>query len=466
MTARDSINAAIRAELTKRGYKIPDMAYTIISDCDDWYRARETDAHRRKTVSGVDYTLERMGFGRRVAADDANLCEVIEVNPGEGAYDFVQDILRRNRFNTQYRKQLELTAAEGTVAAYVRLEGADVYSDGSLRGGDIRINYVEAGCFCPLTVEDDVVTEAAFWGYDYRMTRHVTEMVICTKDDNGLYHYIVRAYDEAGNRIPERDDDVTLGEVRPFAVMHTAQVNTFDGMQGFGFPKLAMVIPVLQGLDSAFTALLGDIDQSEKITLINELLCKFDDSGNPITPGEQMKRRFVMLGEKLPDQQDLVHEITPAIRADEFKNTIELLLSVLSQQFGFGTKKYSFDSNTNSMVTATQYIGERQDMLQELNRQRHCAREYITDLVHALLWFGVKYQGHNFALDDEVLIDFDDSYIENKADRLESIRQDVINGIGGAYVRQQYLMQKYNLDEAEAAKWAANDDGLEPETED
>jgi 3',5'-cyclic AMP phosphodiesterase CpdA len=49
-------------------------------------------------------------------------------------------------------------------------------------------------------------------------------------------------------------------------------------------------------------------------------------------------------------------------------------------------------------------------------------------------------------------------YIVNKAEELESTRADVIAGIGGAYVRKLYLMQKYNLDEKEAAKWAAADD--------
>jgi hypothetical protein len=97
-------------------------------------------------------------------------------------------------------------------------------------------------------------------------------------------------------------------------------------------------------------------------------------------------------------------------------------------------------------------------MLQELNRQRHEAKEYIAGIVHAILWFANTYQGGSCDENAEVLIEFDDSYIVNKAEELESTRADVIAGIGGAYVKKLYLMQKYNLGEKEAAKWAAADD--------
>ena len=452
--------AAIRNMLRDMGYAINESAYSIIETCDDWYRARATDAHKRYRVNGDEYQLERMGFGERAASDDANLCEVIEINAGEenqAQFEFVNGVLKDNRFDTQYRKQLELTAAEGTVACYVWIEDADLYENGSVQGGKIRLNYTDALGFVPLTVKNDEVIEAAFVGEDYVGTEIEHTAVVCLRID-GVYRYFIRVFDKNGELIPAKSQDVQLGEVKPFAVMRTAQVNTLDNMEGFGKPKLFRAIPILYGLDAAFTAMTGDLEASEKITLINEILCKFDDKGTPITPNEQMKRQFVMLGEKLPQSNDVIHEINPEIRVGVFKETIEFLLNLLSQQFGYGTKKYSFDQTTGALMTATQYIGERQDMLQELNRQRHEAQEYITGIVRAILWFANTYQGGSWDENAEVLIEFDDSYITNKAEELESTRADVIAGIGGAYVRKLYLMQKYNLDEKEAAKWAAADD--------
>ncbi len=461
--------AAIRNMLRDMGYTINTGAYSIIKTCDDWYRSKATDMHRRFRVNGDEYQLKRMGFGKRAAADDANLCEVIEINAGgeqQAQFEFINDVLKANRFDVQYRRQLELVAAEGTAACYVWIEDADVYDDGSVRGGAIRLNYVNALGFIPLTVKNGEVVEAAFVGQKYVGTDVEHTAVICLRVD-GVYCYFIRIFDKDGQMIPEKSQDVQLGGVKPFAVMRTAQVNTMDNMEGFGFPKLFDVIPILYGLDAAFTALTGDLEASEKITLINELLCEFDDNGKAITPNEQMKRQFVLLGEKLPQDKEVVHEINPEIRIDVFKQTIEFLLNLLSQQFGYGTKKYSFDQTTGALMTATQYIGERQDMMQELNRQRHEAEEYITGIVRAALWFANTYQGGGWDENADVLIEFDDSYITDRAAELESTRQDVLAGIGGAYVRKLYLMQKYNLDEEEAAKWAAADDpDAEQETED
>lgn len=449
------------------GYQVNTAAHNIIQTCDDWYKARPTDAHKRITVNGEHYQMERMGFGRRVAADDANLCEVIEINAGgdNGAqFDFVNATLAENKFDTQYRRQLELTAAEGTAAAYVWLDGAELYSDGSVKGGSIRLNYTDALGFLPLTVENNDVSEAVFTGTRYIGTRTEHTAVICRKT-NGMYSYMIRVFDEKEKLIPEKSQDVNLGDVKPFAVLRTAQVNTIDNMEGFGVPKLLDNIPILKGLDAAFTALLGDIDSSEKITLINEMLCGFDDTGKPITPNAEMKRRFVLLGEKLPQGKDLVYEINPEIRVTAFRETIELLLNLMSQQFGYGTKKYSFDQDGN-IQTATQYIGERQDMLLELNRQRHEAKEYIAGIVRAILWFSNTYQGNAWNIDADVLIEFDDSLIIDREAKIESMRNDVMAGIGGIQLRALYLKEKYNLDDTEALKWARMadpDGGSEPE---
>lgn len=453
------MNIAVQDFLRKRGYEINSNAYSIINECDDWYRARQTNAHDRITVNGERYTLYRMGFGARAASDDANLCEVVDINAGAGAqYDFINGVLAANRFDTQFRKQVEMVSAEGTAACYVRLVNADVYDDGTLHGGEIRLDYVDASGFVPITVVNDQVTEAAFWGKDVRGGKEYTTVVLCTRNAAGRYTYTVRVFDDHDHELPQYAQDVTLGEVKPFAVLHTAQVNTIDDMAGFGLPKLYGVIPVLRGLDAAFTALMGDIDGAEKITLINEALCDFDGNGMPLKANHEMKRRFVFLGDKLPEQKDVIHEITPEIRVQEFRDTIELLLNILSQQFGYGTRRYSFDRSTGALMTATQYIGERQDMMQELNRQRYQAKEYITDIVHAIMWFANTYQGRSWDTSADVLVEFDDSYVMDRATELAEMRNDIAMGVGGAYVRQQYLMQKYNLDEAEARKWAMGDD--------
>lgn len=448
--------------LAELGYtNIPTGAYEVIRLCDDWYRARLTDAHRRVRVTGDGYELERMAFAKRCCADDANLCEVVDVScgGGEAQNKAVHAMLAENAFDVMYRRQLELCAAEGTVAAYWRVEGASEVEFSGARyasGGKIRLKAVEASGYVPLTVDGEDVTEAAFAGTMMEGGKRYSTLVVCTRPDGERYQYRSVVFDREFTIV--RDETIALGEVKPFAVMRTAAVNTLDDMAGFGIPKILDAIPILTGLDKAFTVLLGDIDTADKIVLINEVLCGFEEGEDgvpkPIPPNEQMKRRFVFYGrDKLPDEKSVVKEIVPEIRTEQFERVIALLLSLLSMMFGYGTRKYAFEQGR--VTTATQYMGERQDQMQELLRQQKEAKRYVRELVRAGLWFKNEFGGQSFDVDAEVLVDFDDSYIHDTRTKLEDMRADVVAGIGGVHVRARYLQARYNLDEETAKKWAS-----------
>ena len=290
--------------------------------------------------------------------------------------------------------------------------------------------------------------------------------MLFTHDENGLYTAETAYFDEHGNVQEDRTVILKLGDVKPFAVMRNAEVNNLDDMEGYGLPKLYNAIPILKVLDLCFNVLFGDLDKADKLVLINEILCKFDDNGRAITPNEQVKKLFVLLGEKLPDDKELYHEYNPEIRVDQITKTFELALSLLSLMFGYGTKKYSFENG--QIKTATEYAGERQDMMQELNRQRQEAIRYIQDIVQAVLWFANTFQGGSWDIEAEVNVEFDDSYITNKEAELEQMRSDAVTFADIPIFRIRYLMERLNCDEKQAQAYLAEgqqdpDSGDEPE---
>ncbi len=436
--------------LLKRGYRVNHNAQAVIKTCDDWYADRMIeDFHKRRTLQGTEYELSRLNFAKRCCSDDAKLCEVVEVNAGTGEQSgLVNSILQKNEFEVQYRKQLEKTSAVGTAACYIRLDNADIYDDGSIRNGDICLNYVDADCFIPLTVVNDIVTEAAFSGSSLRGGKKQTALVLFLLSRTGAYTAETHIFDEYGNELPELETVVTLGNVKPFAVMRNAEVNNLDDMTGYGLPKLVNAIPVLKALDLCYNVLFSDLDKAEKIILINEILCDFDEeTGKPRLTPEQ-KKLFVLLGEKLPEQKEIVQEYNPEIRIDEITKCFELALSLLSLNFGYGTKKYSFENG--QITTATEYIGERQDQMQELNRQRQEAARYIRDICRAVLWFSNTFHGTSYETDAEIVVDFNDSYITDRESELERIRNDALS-FDIPKLTIWYLMQAYSLTEEEAA---------------
>ena len=463
------MESCVKAYLEKKGYEVNDKALTVIKACDDWYSNRVIENfHKRKTVNGIHYELSRLNFGKRCCSDDANLCEVLEINAGNGEQaDFVADVLSKSEFNTQYRKQLEKTSADGTTACYIRLDNATFMDNGSVQGGTIRLNYVEADAFMPLTVENDIVTEAAFSGSSLSKGKKQTTLVLFTLDDNGMYIAETHVFDDKGNELNELETIVQLGEVKPFAVMRVAEVNNLDDMTGYGLPKLWDAIPALKVVDLCYNVLFSDLDKAEKIILINELLCEFDENGKPRLTPEQ-KKLFVFTGEKLPEEKGMIQEYNPEIRIDQITKAFELALSLLSMSFGYGTKKYSFENG--QIKTATEYAGERQDAMQELNRQRQEATRYIQDICRAVMWYANTFQSKEFNLNQDILVDFDDSYITDREAELERKRNDAIS-FDIPELTVWYLMDAYSLTEEEAremveAKQQAEDQNTDGEDED
>ena len=253
-----------------------------------------------------------------------------------------------------------------------------------------------------------------------------------------------------------------MGDVKPFAVMRNAEVNNLDDMTGYGLPKLWDAIPALKVVDLCYNVLFSDLDKAEKIILINELLCEFDDNGKPKLTTEQ-KKLFVFTGEKLPEEKGMIQEYNPEIRVEQVTKAFELALSLLSMSFGYGTKKYSFENG--QITTATEYVGERQDQMQELNRQRQEAIAYIQDICRAVMWFANTFQGKAFNLEQEILVDFDDSYITDRESELERKRNDAL-AFDIPELTVWYLMDAYSLTEEEARKLVeSTQEQEEPDTD-
>lgn len=122
--------------------------------------------------------------------------------------------------------------------------------------------------------------------------------------------------------------------------------------------------------------------------------------------------------------------------------------------FGYGTKKYSFENG--QIKTATEYIGERQDAMQELNRQRYEATQYITAICRAIMWFSNTFHGTAWNLESAICIQFDDSYITDKQTELETMRADAISFPQVQEFLVQYVMMRLNCEREEALKYIQN----------
>lgn len=143
---------------------------------------------------------------------------------------------------------------------------------------------------------------------------------------------------ESGGRLDSESFSLQLGEIKPFSVMINAEVNNIENMEGYGLPKIYNSIPLFKAVDLCYSILYGDLDKGEKIVFINEMLSclKINKNGEAELTSQQ-KDLFVLLGERLPEQDSIIKEYNPEIRVDQITKAFELVLSLLSMEFGYGS---------------------------------------------------------------------------------------------------------------------------------
>lgn len=443
----------ISKELAERGYQVDQEALNVIQLTNAWYTNKNIDGfHNVFTINGVKYNLEKTNFAKTICNDDANLVEVIEINAqnNDSQNEYVNDILKANNFTKMYRKQIEQISANGTAGAYLRFKDALVDDDNNVLSlGKIEIQYVDAQNIIPLKVVNDEVIEVAFASTQKIEGNKLIYSLIIFYLVGENYNADIVYFNERGQKIESMSETLQLGDVKPFAILRTATNNNLE-MYGYGFPKLYNAIPSLKILDLATTMFKRDLDKSDKVVLINQRLAKRDENGNLVPPTKEMKKIFVQVGdEKLPQEGSLYQEYNPTIRVEEAEKSIELALSMLSMSFGYGTKRYEFENGR--ILTATEYIGDKQDMMQELNKQREENKTYISDIIKAIRWFVNNFEQGIALNDDEINVDFDDSYVIDREAEVKALREDAL-----AFQIDElliwYLMKRYNISEEEATK--------------
>ena len=437
--------------LTKEGYAVSIAPYEVMAACKTWYANEPIEGfHERKTVQGRTYQLARTNMAKRCCADDADLLEVVEISAESmDVQGLLDGVLEDNNFQVKLREQLELTSAIGTTGSYLRIVGADEYDNGEIIGGRIAINYADGTNIIPLSVENGKVTECAFAGADTDRGKQTNTLVIFKRVTQNQYSAKTVMFDKHWKIINSQDITYPEGMV-PFGILTVAGVNNIADMAGFGVPKIWNATSYLKGLDLAWTTFIRDLEKADKLILMNEQMLKFDDNGKPIPPSKSAQELFCFLGEKLPDEKSLIQEYNPTIRVDEITKAMELNLSMLSNMFGYGTRKYSFEQG--QIRTATEYIGEKQDMMQELNKQRHNVEAYIKTLCEGIVYlYNSQYSG-TLNPQEELTVDFDDSYINDRESMLEDMREDVVT-LGLPKITERYLMEKYKLTDEEARAW-------------
>jgi A118 family predicted phage portal protein len=238
-----------------------------------------------------------------------------------------------------------------------------------------------------------------------------------------------------------------------FSIITPNIVNTFANANGLGMSIYAHAIDNLMGVDLAFNNLCRDFKLGGKKVFYNQSIIQTDADGYQVAPDDVMQQLFVQVGDEMLSengQQKAVQEFNPTLRVTENKDGIQGQLDYLSFKCGLGTKHYQF--NSGSIVTATQYMGDKQELVQNASKHYIVIERALKQLVRAILWAGKEILGQPVNPDAKITVNFEDSYvIDKESERLRDL-QEIRDGL---MQKWEYRMKWKGEDEDTAKSMAA-----------
>ena len=226
-----------------------------------------------------------------------------------------------------------------------------------------------------------------------------------------------------------------------FSVWKPNEVNYVDLDSPMGVSIFSGALDNLEGLDYAYDNLCQDFFLGGKKVFISGDMV--DEDATPATYSQDSV--FYILNDSMEEGKKAYYEFNPTIRVTENTEGIQAHLDYLSLMVGFGTKHYQFNSGT--ITTATQYSGDKQDLVQNATKHSMMIERALTDVVKALLWIGEELMGAPVKQDVKVTFIPDQSYIiDEEAERLQD-RADVTLGV---MCKWEYRVKWYGEEEAVA----------------
>jgi len=396
-----------------------------------------------------------------IIVNDSYTSKFLQGEKGDGG------VLGFNDFRQQGNALIEKVFALGTGAITIRVLDAKATESGNiLQNSDakIKLNYVEANKIIPLSWDNGDIKEVAFASRKMIKGKPFVYLEVHLLDESKQYvienHYfdVKTGFKEVPLPKGMVPKFYTGSEVPLFAIFKPNIVNPVKGCGAFGFSIYGDALDNLKGVDIAFNNFNGDFNLGGKKVFMNKSLLAMSDEGRRIPPDEINQQLFTYVGDGMQEGQ-LIQEFNPLLRVEENIKGIQAQLDYLSFKVGFGTKHYQFNlsSSGSGQVTATQYTGDRQDLIQNLSKHYISIKGGLIQLMRGILTISQKTIDSKVKADAEITINFDDSYIVDKDAVLASMQQDVASGL----IRPEiYLAKKYGITEKEALKLMPDSDSL------
>ncbi len=461
------MNDVVLKYLKEEGYEtVSTDYYDWINLWENWWR-NEVEFHKYHDQTGKERKLFTLGMAKRIAEDWSS---VLFTERDEITTKAETD--EQTKLNNKYlEKQLkvlkiykdlptaiEKAMATGTAGAILRVKHVKVDKQSNLLANDktkLDIIYVGASQIIPLKVEHGQIIDVAIVSEnniedkkEYYIELH--KLIYNEKLMKEIYEISNTYLDENGEEIYKEGiaKKYTIKSNIPlFSILKPAIANPLDtsynNVNGLGFSIYGTAIDQLKACDITYNNFVMDFYLGGKKVFYNKKIVntktiqKKDSNGNIIEeqiemyPDDITKQQWKTYGDEMTNLKDdpAITEYNPELRVEEDTQGIQFALNMLSFKAGLGTEYYRFDTGKGMVVTATQYVGDRQDLVINANKHRKNVDEFVSGICKAILLLGRILFKENVTEECTVTITDKDGFMIDTETAKQEFRQDIAQGI-------------------------------------
>lgn len=398
--------------------------------------------------------MDTLMMAKSVSAEMASLvfnekCEIsISDNPMS---DFIDDVFKRNKFYKKFQDHLEYNFALGgmVIKPYVQ-------------EGQVKISFVTADCFIPLSWHNDQISEAVFSSEYKRGDKKYTHLEWHTWD-GGTYVITNELYEADGSDLgvkipletmfPDLEPEVSINRLRKqlFTYFKPNTANNIDTQSPLGISLYANALDTMRSIDTAFDSFHREFRLGKKRIIVPAHMVK--TVVNPDTA--EMHRYFDASDETYEAlnhdmDEDKIHDINVELRVDEHVSAINSLLNLFAMQTGFSAGSFSFDGE--SMKTATEVVSEQSKTFKSKKSHEIIIEAGLQEVIESIIDVAELYEIASFTDDYEISVTFDDSVVEDKQAEVNKQVQLVNNKLQS---KVRAIMTIHGLTEEEAQQLQA-----------
>ena len=451
--------------LKEKGYNIDNTYYDFLEICKQWYNDSLEEHIFYRDCMGYKRRLNTLAIAKPICEDFASLIysETDEIKCDiENQENYINEILKNNNFIELIPKTIEEVCWSGTVAAVIRLENVNIINNKFVANSKTKKKtiFVNAQNIIPLRIEDGQIIDCAFVSEIIKNNKKLLYIETHIFKENG--YEITNIYLDLKTGKEENVDGIiktynTSNGIPLFSIFKTPKNNLFESSNGLGFPVFGNSLNQLKSCDIAYNNFVKDIELGGKKIIYNKKLINYktvqnsDGTTRQVIqyPDDISKQQFMLVGDELDgESKEMIHEYNPLLRVDENIKAIQIALDILTFKCGLGKKFYSFENGTFSK-TATEYSGEKQNLILNCKKFRNNLTKFIENIIKSNLYLDKIVFNRNVNYDCNITIDNKDGFLVDDEAVKESARRDLSLGV---ISKLEYRMIVYKETEEIAKK--------------